>query len=592
MVPRTSRGHSFAGASKYYFLDKQAETNERVEWIETHNIPTEDPDKAIKWMQYTAMNANKIKQEAGVPLTGRKSTKGATYTYSLSWHESETPEQSHMKSCLLETLELLGLNDHEAIFVAHNDTAHPHAHAIVNLVSPIDGRMNTVYNDQKVLSKWAQEYEQKHGVFCEQRIENNKKRALEQDNEKKQTYRNEKLKRAQIVHDLYMKSKDAMDFKEAMKDQGFDLTTGKRRALSFVDEQGKIHSLSRHINLFIDKEENPKWRSEMKARMAYVELQEASLIADQKKQEWLEKQHFDRDKYHENWRRKLEDASIENAQKNDDEVKKMKIKELERVRHEVNRLYRLSDNSRSFKAALESEGFNLAKDDESNLVIVSKNRIYSVKDVADSVDGNELSYRLRDLDLSNIPYSNDLNQDNSQTTKKASDAERLNNENYNKHYTNLAQIMISKVVSEKVLEYGQKQVDELEKIKSNQIKEEKLREKQLRLKEINAKLENTKGFFKRSLIQKLTAEKYDLEASIELTKDKIRTCVSENKAQQEKTRNEYKESLLQSYSVEEKANELKRLADEERANNKLIQERDNRKTKPEIDMDYDEPELY
>jgi hypothetical protein len=291
MVPRTSRGHSFAGASMYYFHDKEAQTTNRVEWSETYNIPTQDHDKAIKWMQYTAMNADKMKQEMGVPMTGRKSTKGATYTYSLSWHKEETPDKEHMKGCLLETLAVLGLQDHEAIFVAHNDTEHPHVHAIVNLVSPIDGKMNTVYNDQKKLSKWAEAYEQEHGVYCNKRIENNKNRGIDLNNEKKLRHKEEQLKRAQLVHDLYAQSENGIAFKAAMKDQGFDLTAGKRRAFSFVDEQGKIYSLSRHINAVIDKEKNPKWRSEMKKRFNDLDLEEADSISKAKKEEWEEQQH-------------------------------------------------------------------------------------------------------------------------------------------------------------------------------------------------------------------------------------------------------------------------------------------------------------
>ena len=87
MVPNVAaRGYSFKGAGLYYLHDKEAQTDERVGWSYTHNIPTDDPQKAMKWMAYTSINANKLKQEAGISTTGRKVTTGSVYSFSLAWH--------------------------------------------------------------------------------------------------------------------------------------------------------------------------------------------------------------------------------------------------------------------------------------------------------------------------------------------------------------------------------------------------------------------------------------------------------------------------------------------------------------------------
>lgn len=73
MIPRVAKmGRSFKGAGLYYLHDKKALTNERVLFTHTENLPTRDPDKAIKCMAWTAMNAQQLKLRAGQKLTGNK----------------------------------------------------------------------------------------------------------------------------------------------------------------------------------------------------------------------------------------------------------------------------------------------------------------------------------------------------------------------------------------------------------------------------------------------------------------------------------------------------------------------------------------
>lgn len=177
MIPRVAkRGGSFKGAALYYLHDKKALTTGRVAFTHTENLPTRDPDKAIKCMAWTAMNAQQIKVRAGEKLTGRK-PEVPVYTYSLAWHPNQEPTQKQMLEAAKETLKRLKLDKHEALFVGHSDTDHPHIHVIVNLVNPKTGVMQQMPNDFHVLSRWAQEYERKWGkILCEQRVENNRRR--------------------------------------------------------------------------------------------------------------------------------------------------------------------------------------------------------------------------------------------------------------------------------------------------------------------------------------------------------------------------------------------------------------------------------
>ncbi len=61
------------------------------------------------------------------------------FHYSISWPEYEQLPQDDMLKIADRTLEDLGLQEHQAIIVAHNDTAHPHIHVMVNRVHPETG---------------------------------------------------------------------------------------------------------------------------------------------------------------------------------------------------------------------------------------------------------------------------------------------------------------------------------------------------------------------------------------------------------------------------------------------------------------------
>src|SRR5262249_8172913 len=151
----------------YYLHDKGAMTAERVAFTHTENLPTRDPEKAIKCMIWTAEHQAEIKQRAGGSAKGNK-LQYPVYTYSLSWHPSQEPTKEQMIEAARETLRLIGMQDHEALFVAHRDTAHPHIHVIVNRVNPKTGRTSEKEgNDRNTFSRWAEAYERKMGkILC------------------------------------------------------------------------------------------------------------------------------------------------------------------------------------------------------------------------------------------------------------------------------------------------------------------------------------------------------------------------------------------------------------------------------------------
>jgi Relaxase/Mobilisation nuclease domain len=177
VVPRiTSKGKSFKGAGAYFLHDLKAQTTERVAFTHTENMLTNDPDVALKVMAWTAEHARELKEISGQKLTGRQA-ENPVYTYCLAWAPDQNPDQAHMIAFGRRSLKVLGLADHEAVFIAHNDTDHLHLHVIANRVHPETGLMAKMSQDRLALSRLAQSYEQETGqVYCHARVANNEKR--------------------------------------------------------------------------------------------------------------------------------------------------------------------------------------------------------------------------------------------------------------------------------------------------------------------------------------------------------------------------------------------------------------------------------
>ena len=128
-------------------------------------------------MAWTALHQGELKKASGIRNTGRK-TKYPVYAVSLSWAEDERPGREEMTQAGRNILRRLGMEEHEAVLVAHGDTEHPHIHVIVNRIHPVTGKAAGISNDRIKLSKWAEQYEKGHGrVLCRQRAENNAERA-------------------------------------------------------------------------------------------------------------------------------------------------------------------------------------------------------------------------------------------------------------------------------------------------------------------------------------------------------------------------------------------------------------------------------
>ena len=75
MVPKLHpKGRSFRGAAAYLLHDKgRATTSHRLAWTETRNLATDDPHVAWRVMAATSLDSGRLKKQAGVKASGRKS---------------------------------------------------------------------------------------------------------------------------------------------------------------------------------------------------------------------------------------------------------------------------------------------------------------------------------------------------------------------------------------------------------------------------------------------------------------------------------------------------------------------------------------
>ncbi len=194
MIPNISQaGSSFRGAGRYYLHDKAADrslpgrlkpsTDDRVAWSDTRNLANFDPELALDEMWRTAESQAYLKRQAGVRAGGR-TCEDPVKTISLSWHPSETPTPEQMIAAADSYLRHMGWSEHQAVYIGHSDTAHPHMHIILNRVHPETGRTLDDYKDRKRSQQWALAYEREQGrIWCEKRLEteNNRQRAANEN---------------------------------------------------------------------------------------------------------------------------------------------------------------------------------------------------------------------------------------------------------------------------------------------------------------------------------------------------------------------------------------------------------------------------
>ena len=176
MIPNIKTGTSFRGAQLYYLHDKRGEhellrlSDGRVAWAEARNTAHDGVGEAFSEMVATFRDQEQLKIMSGVKLSGRPCEQ-PVMTVSLSWHPSEKPGKEEMLRAADGYLKHMGWEEHQAVYVCHTDTAHPHLHIILNRVHPETGKVLDDSFSRNRTQEWARAYEQERGrIWCEERV--------------------------------------------------------------------------------------------------------------------------------------------------------------------------------------------------------------------------------------------------------------------------------------------------------------------------------------------------------------------------------------------------------------------------------------
>jgi hypothetical protein len=122
----TSSGRRFLSLARYLVHGRagDAET-ERVAWTAGRHVGTDDPELAARLMQATANENARVQ--------------APVYHLTISFDPSDPVTPERMRDIAEHVLDDLGLAEHQALLVAHQDRAHPHVHIMVNRVHPETG---------------------------------------------------------------------------------------------------------------------------------------------------------------------------------------------------------------------------------------------------------------------------------------------------------------------------------------------------------------------------------------------------------------------------------------------------------------------
>jgi len=150
VIATSSSGRRFAALARYLMFGRSGDEPERVAWTAGRNLGTDDPGVAAALMQATA-NAN-LQVESPV------------YHLTINFDPTDPLTPERMQMVADRVLADLGLAEHQALLVAHQDRAHPHVHIMVNRVHPRTGRAWDRWQDQPKIQRTLRVLERELGL--------------------------------------------------------------------------------------------------------------------------------------------------------------------------------------------------------------------------------------------------------------------------------------------------------------------------------------------------------------------------------------------------------------------------------------------
>lgn len=160
--PERVRGRSFGGLIAYLRRDA-GPAGDRVLFEVSRNLVL-GIDGAAGEMQATWHRAVTMRRQ------GQKPDR-PVFHFVLSWHQDDRPTTEHMTATAIGALKALGLDEHQAVIIGHDDTDKRHVHIAANVVHPETDRAAKLGYRLRTMSKWAKAYEESQGIIrCTRRF--------------------------------------------------------------------------------------------------------------------------------------------------------------------------------------------------------------------------------------------------------------------------------------------------------------------------------------------------------------------------------------------------------------------------------------
>ncbi|HVH67001.1 MAG TPA: relaxase/mobilization nuclease domain-containing protein [Gemmatimonadales bacterium] len=150
MIATTSSGRRFAALARYLLHGRSGKDTERVAWNAGRNLGLDDPELAAVLMQAIADEHPRVE----VPV----------YHLTINFDPNDPVTPAAMQAVADRVLEDLGLAEHQALMVAHQDRAHPHVHLMVNRVHPETGVAWERWQDRPRIERTLRELERELGL--------------------------------------------------------------------------------------------------------------------------------------------------------------------------------------------------------------------------------------------------------------------------------------------------------------------------------------------------------------------------------------------------------------------------------------------
>lgn len=245
MIAGTSSRRDFGGLATYLAHGRSGHEHERVDWAIGRNIGTNDPEIAAALMRATAAENVRVRYPA--------------YHLTISFDPRDQVTREQMEQVAVRVLDDLGLSEHQAILVAHNDRAHAHVHIMVNRVHPDTKLAWERWQDRPTIERVLREQERALGLrevagrLYQLDGQQAPERAFLTNGERRQAARSGEVAFAERVYEHVAEFRSARtwnELEERLQEHGFRLQPkGQGLVITDGERQVKASRIGRDLSL-------------------------------------------------------------------------------------------------------------------------------------------------------------------------------------------------------------------------------------------------------------------------------------------------------------------------------------------------------